>query len=107
MLRDAKTGRLPCAPRRDQPFNVLLSALDVTMLAELANQLRVSKGQVLRQLLASGYLMTCEGQPTCASGMACLVAHLHNRQGVVPHMSNATGMGPAPGQGSELGERRG
>jgi len=107
MLRDRISGALPYAPRRDIAFNVLLSELDKDMLGALAARLRVSQGQVIRQLLAFGYLMVCEGQPTCASGQACFMAHLHNRQGQVPHMSAAPGFGPTAVPGSELGERRG
>ena len=107
MLRDPNTGALPYAARRQIPFNVLLSELDKEMLGALAAKLRVSQGQVIRQALSYAYLMGCEGQPTCASGQACFMAHLHNRQGVVPHMSGAPGVGVSRVPGSELGERRG
>lgn len=107
MLRDPVTGALPYAARREIPFNVLLSQLDKEMLGALAAHLRVSQGQVIRQLVAYGYLMVCEAQPTCASGQACFMAHLHNRQGQVPHMSNAPGFGRTAVPGTEIGERRG
>jgi len=107
MLRDPISGALPYQAKREIPFNVLLSELDKEMLGALAANLRVSQGQAIRQLVSYGYLMVCEGQPTCASGQACFMAHLHNRQGQVPHMSHAPGFGPTAAPGTELGERRG
>ena len=107
VLRDIEGGVRPYVNRRDISFNVLLSSLDVDMLGALGARLRVSKGQVLRQALSSMYLMVCEDQPTCASGQGCFMAHLHNRQGVVPHMSDAPARGVTMPVGSERGEGRG
>ncbi len=76
-------------PKKDVPFNCLFSTGEKDMLGVLAQTMRSSQAQVVRQLVVNAYLMSCEGQPRCASGMGCLVAHLHHRQGQEPHMSAA------------------
>lgn len=90
-------------------FNAMLSEVDKDMLASVAARRRVSQGQVVRDLITAGYMMFCEGQPVCATGTGCLVAHLHHRQGQEPHMSTAPSGDPmagVPTVGSRLPKAR-
>lgn len=68
---------MPRTPRYTGAFNVLLSEEEYGMLRALATENSTNMSIVLRQALRSRYRMQIERLPMCASGVPCLVPHVH------------------------------
>lgn len=63
--------------KNKKPFNFELDQTRRNQLHELANHRGISMGAALRQLISTAHLMDVSKQPTCASGRACFMPHLH------------------------------
>jgi len=62
---------------RTHNFNVVLNPSELEQLRKMAAADGLSAGAVIRQALAFRFKMTIGGQPICANGRPCFVAHLH------------------------------
>lgn len=69
---------MPSNPNKTS-FNVLLTQEEHAKLSELARLESISRGAIVRRLIASLFAMRREGCPVCASGHPCLVPHMHGR----------------------------
>jgi len=66
-------------------FNVILDSERYTKLDLMAKKLDCSKGRVIRQSIDALYLMIVDNIPTCATGQACYVPHMHTLQIGLPN----------------------
>lgn len=62
---------------RETTFQIRFSARERKQLARLADARNVSEAQIVREAVAAKFRMEIDGLPTCASGMQCLVPHMH------------------------------
>ena len=65
-------------------FNVLLNPDEVTALTECSQRLGTSRGTIIRWAIIRTHRMICTGIPTCASGQACYVPHMHPASNLRP-----------------------
>lgn len=67
-------------PKKKRSFNLGLSPTDDARLKKLEERLDKTRSQVIRDLINFAHAMFIEGRPTCATGMMCIVPHLHPKQ---------------------------
>ena len=70
---------MPSPPKKDKQFNVLMSVDDFAMLNDVANKQRISKGQVIRNLIFTAHMMVIRDQPMCVNGRQCAAPQMHPR----------------------------
>lgn len=76
-------------------FNVMLSKDEFEKMTDLGKHLGMHRSQVVRTAILNRWEMTCKGNPLCADGTRCRVAHLH------PPVPRAPGQGELSERGSD------
>lgn len=64
--------------KRNLSFNVLLSHDEREHLVEIAEELGVSQGAVVRAGIQTRWMMEFQALPMCASGGRCMCPQMHN-----------------------------
>lgn len=63
--------------RHSVSFNIMMTPDESQWLHTLSQTRRVSQAQILRDALQAKYTMEIAHQPSCASGVRCLVPQMH------------------------------
>lgn len=64
-------------PAKELVFKMALDQETADMLEALKDRLELSKAQIVRECIQARAAMQLRGEPKCANGRACFVAHLH------------------------------
>lgn len=76
--------------RRLHPFNFELNDEAKAKLKAVAHHRCISMGATLRQLITTAYLMDLKGLPSCATGRACFMPHLHPQEPAAQDLQGRT-----------------
>lgn len=70
-------GAITMTQLKNKTFQLMLDQDDITRLMQLKVATGRSRAQLIREGITALHRMHIENVPTCASGMACYVPHMH------------------------------